>query len=505
MKTIKKTFPINAALACVALLFVALLLSSCDKYLDRPPIGLIDEGMITTDPSITTVSSLADAAYIPLSSTLNILGNWDWDNGLVIRNDFVMEDIASGDMLKKWAPDGDQVWMDQISTFNFTAVNPAFNGTWMYAFEGIARANRAIAQLENEALMTQIGMNTALRNRLLGEMYFIRAFNYFGLVINYGDVPLLLKPFTNFNEIYEAAKRAPKEEVWRQINVDLDNAEGLLPAGKYSDTDARWRVSHGAVLALQAKAALYNQQWQTVVDKVTALDQSGYYQLNANYFDAFDVGKEFSENEVIFAYDHRPGLVPRRGNGLTALMGWGFIAPSEDFLSEFEANDPRLAYTVDTENRNVYKLLGATNDGNKGNEDAPNNRIYIRWADVLLWKAEAYNELGDYTEAIGIINEIRARARTTPVLGGGTVPAGTLPDRNVAVTDKAQIQQWIDHERRVELGFEGHRFSDLRRWGTAKAVLTALGKNFQDRNYLYPIPQGEIDKSAGTITQNQGY
>src|SRR5690606_13062324 len=104
MKTMKKIFPIGAAVACVALL-----LSSCDKYLDRPPIGLIDEDMITTDPSITTVSSLADAAYIPLSSTLNILGNWDWDNGLVIRNDFVMEDIASGDMLKKWAADGDQV------------------------------------------------------------------------------------------------------------------------------------------------------------------------------------------------------------------------------------------------------------------------------------------------------------------------------------------------------------------------------------------------------------
>jgi hypothetical protein len=60
-------------------------------------------------------------------------------------------------------------------------------------------------------------------------------------------------------------------------------------------------------------------------------------------------------------------------------------------------------------------------------------------------------------------------------------------------------------ERRVELGFESQRFNDLKRWGLAKSFLTGLGKNFQDKNYLYPIPQGEIDKSGGTITQNPGY
>jgi hypothetical protein len=60
-------------------------------------------------------------------------------------------------------------------------------------------------------------------------------------------------------------------------------------------------------------------------------------------------------------------------------------------------------------------------------------------------------------------------------------------------------------ERRVELGFESQRFNDLKRWDLAKTFLTGLGKNFQDKNYLYPIPQGEIDKSGGSITQNPGY
>ena len=149
-----------------------------------------------------------------------------------------------------------------------------------------------------------------------------------------------------------------------------------------------------------------------------------------------------------------------------------------------------------------YKLLGTLDNTNKGNEDAPNNKLYIRFADVLLWKAEAYNETNNPLEAIKIINRVRNRARTTPTADGSAVPAGTLPARDEAVTDKNQVNTWLRHERRVELGFESQRFNDLKRWKTAKEVLNAMGRNFQDKHYLYPIPQSEVDKSAGTITQN---
>ena len=125
-------------------------------------------------------------------------------------------------------------------------------------------------------------------------------------------------------------------------------------------------------------------------------------------------------------------------------------------------------------------------------------------ADVLLWKAEAYNETGNYSGAIDIINQIRARARSTVDADGGIPPAGTLPDRP-ASTDKVTIKSWLISERRVELGFESQRMLDLKRWGIAKEVMTAQGKNFQDKHYLYPIPQSEIDASAGTLTQNPGY
>ncbi|HUQ48655.1 MAG TPA: RagB/SusD family nutrient uptake outer membrane protein [Gemmatimonadaceae bacterium] len=473
--------------------------------LHKDPVGLLTPEQITTDPTLSTVTTSVTSSYQMLASTLNLLNEWRWDLGTVFRNDLIVADMASDDMAKKWSPDGDQSWMDQVVSFNFTSSNQAFGGLWSYDYEGISRANQSIAYLTDAALMAKINMAPALKSRLTGEAYFLRAFYYFDLVNNFGDVPLLTKPLTNFDEAYAVARRETKANVYTQISADLAQAKALLPAGRYSDATEKWRVSRGAAIAMQAKVALYNQKWTDVITIVTELESLGYYNLDTNYYDNFAVAKEFAENEVIFAYDHQSGANPRNGNGISAPLDWGFMAPTSNFIAEFEPNDPRLLYTVRVDDKAVYKLLGTTTTQYKGNDDAPANKIYIRFADVLLWKAEAYNETGAPASAIAIINRVRQRARNGLTVAGVAVPAGTLPDRNVASVDKVQVKAWLVHERRVELGFESQRFNDLKRWGIAKAVLTALGKNFQDRNYLYPIPQGEIDKSGGSITQNTGY
>jgi starch-binding outer membrane protein, SusD/RagB family len=499
-----KTSNMKSIYKILALLLIVFGMS-CKKQLYKDPIGLLTPEQINTDPTLNTVKSSVTSSYQMLSSTLNLLNEWRWDLGTVFRDDFILQDMASDDMKKKWNPDGDQAWMDDISTFNFTSSNQGFNGQWSYDYEGISRSNLAISYLTDQAIATKIGLDEATRKNLLGQVYFLRAFYYFDLVNLFGDVPLLLAPLKNFAEAYDVAKRETKENVLVQINKDLAEAKTLLPAGKYPDAAEKWRVSKGAVIAMQAKLALYSEKWPEVITLINELEGLGYYALNANYFDNFSVAKEFAENEVIFAYDHQPGKNPRNGNGLCAPLDWGFVAPTDDFLSAFEPNDPRLLYTVNVADKAVYKLLGATNTSFKGNDDAPGNKIFIRWADVLLWKAEALNETGAYPAAIAIINDIRERARTGVTVGGTLPPAGTLPDRNVASTDKAQVKNWLIHERRVELGFESQRFNDLKRWKIAKQVLTALGKNFQDKNYVYPVPQGEIDKSGGSITQNAGY
>jgi len=492
---------------CNIKIFAAFLLlfAGCESSLNQDPIGQITPDQIDREPSVQTVESSVNSSYQLMSNTLNIIGNWNWAEGKVLRNDFILDDIASGDMNKKWQPDGDQAWMDRVGNFNFTPTNQAFQGIWSYDYEGISRTNRAISDLTNDEIMSQVNMDQSLRDRLLGEVYFLRAFYYFDLVTNFGGVPLILQPLDNFDSAFEKAQRVEEAQVWDQIRTDLSKAEQLLPNQKYSSSSEPWRVSIGAAIAMQAKVALFNENWQDVIDTIDRLQGLNFYSLNDNYFHSFSVAQEYQEDEVIFSYNHQANQTPSKGNGLGALMGWGFIAPTDDFVNEFEENDPRLAYTVDIDDKVIHKLLGSTTDEYKGNADSPGNRVFIRWADVLLWKAEAYLETGNYAQSVVLINRIRERARTTPTIDGGQPPQGTLPDRNENSTDEGQIRDWLIHERRVELGFESHRFNDLQRWGIAQKVLNEMGINYMDRHDLYPIPQSEIDKSGGEMRQNDGY
>jgi hypothetical protein len=486
-----------------AVIVALMIIVSCQNELTQEPIGLTTLEQTNSTPTLITLETAVASSYELLSNRLNILAQWDWGGGLVFQNDYIMQDIASDDMEKKWNSDGDQPWIDEINNFTFTSTNGGPNGLWKYNYEGIKRLNIAIELLTKTDVETITGITSTRKNQLLGEAYFLRSFYYFSLVTNFGDVPLILSPVKTYQEAFTVAVRAKKELVWDQIKADLVLSKGLLPNTKFSSAAEKWRVSKGAVIALQAKAALYTQKWTEVVTFVDELALLGFG-LNNNYFDNFRASNEFAENEVIFSYDHQSNTNPRRGNGICAPLGWGFFAPSSDFLNSFELNDPRKFYTVDAANQNINKMLGSLDGANKGNDDAAVNKVYMRYADALLWKAEALNETGNNSGAIAIINQIRTRARTTVNALGVVPPLGTLPNRASSV-DKAIIKGWLISERRAELGFENQRMLDLKRWGIAKVVMNAHGKNFQDRHLLYPIPQSEIDASAGTLTQNIGY
>lgn len=487
-----------------SVLFISILfLVSCQNELTIDPIGATTLEQANTTPTRNSVELAVNSSYQLLSNRLNILAQWDWSGGLVFQNDYILQDVASDDMEKKWNPDGDQVWIDDINNFTFTSTNGGPNGLWKYNYEGIKRTNIAIGFLTKSDIEAITGINTERKKQLLGEAYFLRSYYYFSLVTNFGGVPLILGSVQTYQEAFDNAVRADKALVWDSIKADLVLAKSLLPNSKYSSPTEKWRASKGAVIALQAKAALYTSKWSEVITLVDELAPLGF-SLNANYFDSFRVSSEFTENEDIFVYDHQSETNPRSGNGICAPLGWGFFAPSTNFLNSFETNDPRKLYTVDAPNQNVSKILGTLNGGNKGNDDAPTNKVYMRYADALLWKAEAMNETSDYSGAIAIINQIRTRARTTINALGVVPPVGTLPNR-ANTTDKTTIKGWLISERRAELGFENQRMLDLKRWGIAKTVMTANGKNFQEKHLLYPIPQSEIDASAGLLIQNPGY
>src|SRR5690606_6532203 len=209
-----------------------------------------------------------------------------------------------------------------------------------------------------------------------------------------------------------------------------------------------------------------------------------------------------------------------RGSGAWDL-GWGWNTPSTYLEAAYEANDPRKDRTI------LYTSPGSTTIyGEPLPAGLPNprynNKVYsnpairaavlnrfgwwmnvrlLRYADVVLMYAEASNELGgtdNIDDALAALNSVRARAR----MGA---PAGTLPD--ITTTDQGELRDAIRQERRVELGMEHDRFFDIVRWGIAQDALHAEGKtNFNGtRDVLLPIPQTQIDLSAGMLTQNFGY
>ena len=147
------------------------------------------------------------------------------------------------------------------------------------------------------------------------------------------------------------------------------------------------------------------------------------------------------------------------------------------------------------------------------------NIDFIRYADVLLFKAEALIQLNRQNEALPIINLIRARAAAStamPLAAGASNVYKVEP--YLAFPDKAYAMKALMFERRLEFGMEGPRFFDLVRWGIAEQVLNAYlttekvkrtflsnAKFTAGRDEYYPIPQREIDFTGGLYTQNPGY
>ncbi|RYZ76859.1 MAG: RagB/SusD family nutrient uptake outer membrane protein, partial [Proteobacteria bacterium] len=217
--------------------------AGCTEELDKDPIGAIPLDQADTTPTLNGIENTVRASYDLLSNRINILGNWNWDGGLVFQNDYIMQDIASDDMQKKWNPDSDQAWMDRINDFTFTSENGGPNGLWKYNYEAIKRLNIAIEHLNNPEVESITGITSERKTQLLGECYFLRSYYYFSLVTNFGDVALILRPVKTYQEAFDVAVREDKNVVWDQIRADLLLAKGMLPNSKYSSETQKWRVS----------------------------------------------------------------------------------------------------------------------------------------------------------------------------------------------------------------------------------------------------------------------
>ncbi|MDQ2718898.1 MAG: RagB/SusD family nutrient uptake outer membrane protein [Bacteroidota bacterium] len=429
---------------------------------------------------------------------------------------WVFGDVASDDAAKGGNP-GDQADIDFIDQFNVNSTNGNLASIWALNYDGIARCNLVLNKVP------AIQMDKTLQNRIMGEAKFLRAYYYFELVNIFGDIPVILQPLPP-DQLQIA--QSPAQQIFESvIESDLKDAANNLPAN-YSGSDVG-RATSGAATALLAKAYLFQSKWDSAATAAGNLVNSNLYDLMPVYTQNFN--QKFKNNkESVFEVQHLTGQDPKLGSELNQYFapqidgGYYFDAPTQNFVDEFERTpagvfDPRLDYTVGRDsmpwfNNRIFDKSWSPSTGyltrkhqqplsevtNKS--DGNLNYMAIRFADVLLWYAEALNESGHTVDALIPLNRVRKRARESYLydslqVGYPNIPVGLLPD--ITSTDQNSIRTAIRHERRVELGFEFHRYFDMIRWGKDYATQALSDKpNFNyDLNKHFPIPQIERDRN----------
>lgn len=415
-----------------------------------------------------------------------------------------LSSIASDDADKGSSPGDTGSDKDLMDALTYNPSSPSTSEIFAANYEGINRCNQAlniIPQLDKA--------DSALRARLLGEAKFLRAFMYFTLVKTYGGVPIvdhLPNPSSEEDRIMQLTRKS-SAEVYAFIENDLNDAIAALPNKSEYPAAEKGRASKGAAYALLAKINLYQKNWQRVVDNCNLVTG---YAIVSDYASMYKLAGE-NDAESIFEIQGT-GSVPAKGiSGYSNTQGargaggwgWGFNTPSQSLVNAYETGDVRknatiifrgttlydgrvVPVTVENERYNYKAYSSAFTDG----WETDVNIKYLRYAEVLLMKAEALNELGQTTAAIPLLNQIRTRA------GLG----------NTTAVSQGDVRTAIWKERRVEMAFEHDRFFDLVRTGQAVAAFAIDGKTFvAGKHELFPLPQAFINQAGGLSAQNPNY
>lgn len=471
-------------------------LAGCTKLEEDP------SSVITTDQFYKT-SSDAVAAVNAVYSTLNS----DPANDFPIygRNLNLLTGNGSDDQV--FSPSNTNPDVRALGTTTYVSANDRVRKNWQQHYFGISRANVAIDNIPN------ITMDTAVRSRLINEAKFIRGLLYFNIVRFWGDAPLILHDPQGTDVKSTFVGRAPKEDVYKQIIGDLTDATKLPKSFSGSD---KGRATSGAAHALLAKVYVTRREWTKALDEINEVINGGYgYALFDNYYDIVQKATK-NGKEHIFSVQFEANLGAKNSQQFLSSAQFNSFNPSvypgdgpadSTLYKLFDANDTRRAVTFFTTQYNpatgqtvnfgaarFNKFIDYTVQPLTAQPNSSLNFPVIRFADILLLKAEVLNELnGPTADAYGAIDQVRTRAKIQGLSQG---------------LSQADFRDSVFHERRKEFIQEGQRWFDLsRRGGTylydaLKKIPAKTGAAVKDT--LYPIPQVEIDLNP-LLTQNPGW
>jgi hypothetical protein len=433
--------------------------AACNNPLDVKPAGSIPESSAITDPVG------ARAALFGAYGGLQSLSYYGEDYPIFL-------DLSADNSEHT----GTLTSFGDADLNELRADNETIAGIWIAIYDDINRANEIIAKVPAVS-----GLDADEMHEIIGEAYFLRALNYHNLVKVFGGVPLRLAPATSINDPV-GSTRATVADTYAQILKDLDSAQTFI-----SNADQTTQASLGAVMALRARVLLYEGDYPGALQAAKAVEDLDHYSLAPNFSDLF------SENGAPTPEDiFRIIFTAQQFNNLSFYYlfdGRYEVAPTTDLMHDFDPSfDPSGdVNSYDPTDKRGQWSITIEDDNPQGEKfrsvQGTEYLHVIRFAEVLLIRAEAEARVGSLDTARAKVNEIRARA--------GLAPIGSLSQTDMINT--------IIDERRKELAFEGDRWPDLVRLGLATTVL-----DIPAQQALYPIPQREIDVTPG-LTQNPGY
>lgn len=254
------------------------LVTSCKDFLELAPISQMNgENFYKTGDDMKNALT---AVYAVLQT-----------GGMYYSSMHVIGDLRSDNT---WIPDPNAgANLREVDEFKNNAFNTISSTTWSAHYQGIQAANIVLGKID------AVSMDENLKKQYRGEALFLRGLMYFNLVRIFGDVPLVLSIINNPQEGYSYG-RSSANDVYTQIEKDLEEAEDLLPYG-FTGVDIG-RATKGAAMSLLGKVYLTQKKWSLAAEKLKfVIDQSALtkYQLQPSYASIYGVVNE-NNRESIF-------------------------------------------------------------------------------------------------------------------------------------------------------------------------------------------------------------
>ncbi|MBO9571962.1 MAG: RagB/SusD family nutrient uptake outer membrane protein [Chitinophagaceae bacterium] len=471
--------------------FIALCFTSCKKMVEVDPPNYLASNNVY-DNDVTAIAVL-NGMYQYLSA--GVPGSENYILGITKFAAISADELSLADNNNALLNAYFRNSLEAKETFN-----PG-SGLWTMVFPDIFNCNRNI-----DLLSASDNLTPSVKQQLLGELKFMRAFYYYYLVNLYGDIPIITSDY----QVNRLLPRKPILEVYNYILEDLKDAKTLLSANFIDGalnpyppgSEERTRPNKWAASAMLARVYLYLQDWANAEAESSSIIQ------NTSLFNLVGLNDVFLKNSDEAIWQLQPvetNINTKIGIELSLVHG---IASGErntylstDMMSSFETGDQRMISWVGTyispsqiyPYPNKYKIADAI-------PDITEYQMVLRLAEQYLIRAEARIRQNNIAQGIEDLNAIRTRARGTD--------QGDLPDISSSLTPEDALDA-VDHERRVELFTEwGDRWLHLKRRGKIDEVMSVItpqkGGSWESYQQWYPIPYNDVLMNVN-LKQTQGY